>query len=178
MAMPCCFAECCTKTFRTHRERKETYIHALESEVLALRTRARSVQEQNDELSRQIEALRRANGQSAGSEVRGAEWGTGGDVVGSMGLGVDGEDTGSMTVGGYRGQWLSMSSGMPGRACSEMTWKGGRRDWSISADHADVAMEFVLTYVQISSTVSSSTDISLALRNHASCGRNRLFLTH
>ncbi|KAF3048212.1 hypothetical protein E8E12_011281 [Didymella heteroderae] len=55
---------------RTHRERKETYIHTLESEVLALRTKARNVEEQNDELSEKIKGLeRRLDRQKAGSKV-------------------------------------------------------------------------------------------------------------
>ncbi|KAL1649712.1 hypothetical protein SLS61_006368 [Didymella pomorum] len=123
---------------RTHRKRKETYIHALESEVLALRTKARSVEEQNNELSRQLEVLkRRVGGQSAGSEVLGAEWGTGGNV--------DREDTGSLSVVSFKAQCLSTSLDMPGQACGVLTGKSGTRPWSISERHADMAMEFVLT---------------------------------
>jgi hypothetical protein len=43
---------------RTHRERKESYIHALESEVLQLRTKSRKVEEQNDALNLEVALLR------------------------------------------------------------------------------------------------------------------------
>lgn len=161
----------CTKIVRTHRERKETYIYALESEVLALRTKARSVQGQNDELSRQIEVLKkRAVVQGAGSEVCGAGWGTRENV--------DGEDTGSLSCGSCQAQCLSTSLAMPWQECGVLTGRSGTKNWSISESHAHMAMEFVLTYVHMRRFLVSVTDMLVASRSHALCGRNQLYLTH
>lgn len=122
-------------------------------------------------MSRQLEVLkRRVGGQSAGSEVLGAEWGTGGNV--------DREDTGSLSVVSFKAQCLSTSLDMPGQACGVLTGKSGTRPWSISERHADMAMEFVLTYVHMRRFIVSVTDMPVASRSRASCGRNQLCLTH
>lgn len=114
--------------------------------------------------------------QSAGTKDSSAEWG---DIVGgSMSMGLAGEASRSSTVESRQGQWLSTSIEVPVRKCSAVTSNGAARNWSISADYANMAMEFVLTYVLTLSMVPPCTDISSASKSHALWGRNQLCLTH
>jgi hypothetical protein len=138
---------------RTHRERKETYIHALESEVLALRTKARSVEEQNDELSRRVKQLKRKLDAQAvgGSVVWDNIWEIGSEGVedaGPMSLGrqwsLGGEDIDS-SMGEGQERWIGMSVNVPAQTCGAMIKSSGSNSWLLSASHADMAMEFVLT---------------------------------
>ncbi|KAF2622634.1 hypothetical protein BU25DRAFT_462735 [Macroventuria anomochaeta] len=133
-----------------HRERKEVYIHALESEVLALRTKARSVQEQNDALGLEVAQLRsRLDTQQ--TPIHCMDWDTewfGGDVdAGSTNTSYNNEE-----------QWPSMPAGVltwgresvvedvPNEACNAVVRRPSTsQSWSMSASHADMAMEFVLT---------------------------------
>ncbi|KAJ4381304.1 hypothetical protein N0V86_003653 [Didymella sp. IMI 355093] len=173
---------------RTHRERKETYIHALESEVLALRTKARSVEEQNDELSRQVKQLKRKlNAQAVGGSVGwdniwedGSE---GTEDAGPMSLGrqrsVGDEDIGS-SMGEGQEQWIGMSVNVPPQTCGATIKSSGWNSWSLSASHADMAMEFVLTLEKpcIMWAQSAVFDPLNAYPSNLPQGQNELALYH
>lgn len=113
-------------------------------------------------MSAQIKQLKRRSGAQSvvGSEVWGADWVTGDEEKGSMSVrgqwSVDDELAGFSTGRG-QGRGSSTSVDVPARTCSAMTRQSGSKSWSISASHADMAIEFVLTYAPVPHPLSRLT---------------------
>ena len=142
----------CSREVRTHRERKESYIHALESEVVALRTKARGVEEQNAALGLEVAQLRSLLDAQRDS-VACTTW----DTIWFEGIQDDGLTS---TSDCNEEQYLSTPDDIPtwerelpgenvaiGVCNAVVRRPATSKSWSIPVNHADMAMEFVLTYV-------------------------------
>lgn len=105
-------------------------------------------------MSAQIKQLKRKLGAQRviGNEAWVADRVIGDEEIGSMNVrgqwGVDDELAGLSTGRGQeRGSNTSVD--VPTRTYSAMTRQSGSKSWIISASHADMAMEFVLTYAPV-----------------------------